>query len=366
MTYQRLNHHASLINQQNDRRRISNASIISISAGPLDNCQSPCRGPFFTDQELDFAGLWISLWSGLCCVSTLATLITFVIDTQRFKYPERPIVFLSACYFMVSAGYLMRLALGKEAISCDGDFVKYSTSGPDTCTLVFLLVYFFGMASSVWWVILTFTWFLAAGLKWGNEAIASYAAYFHLAAWLIPTVKSVAIIVTSAVDGDPIAGICYTGNLNPDNLKLYVLTPLFAYLFFGTMFLFCGFVSLFRIRKVIKRQGGSGAGLKADKLEKLMIRIGIFSVLYTVPASIVLGCHIYESSQQTAWLSALACPCEPQVRPLYSVVMLKYFMQLAVGITSGVWIWSGKTADAWRTFWRRLCSGGSAGTLNLK
>uniref|UniRef100_A0A6M2DYV8 Putative secreted protein n=1 Tax=Xenopsylla cheopis TaxID=163159 RepID=A0A6M2DYV8_XENCH len=96
-----------------------------------------------------------------------------------------------------------------------------------------------------------------------------------------------------------------------------------------------------------------------------MIRIGIFSVLYTVPASIVLGCHIYESSQQTAWLSALACPCEPQVRPLYSVVMLKYFMQLAVGITSGVWIWSGKTADAWRTFWRRLCSGGSAGRTGV-
>ena len=29
--------------------------------------------------------------------------------------------------------------------------------------------------------------------------------------------------------------------------------------------------------------------------------------------------------------------------PTFSVLMPKYFMSLAVGITSGVWVWSGKT-----------------------
>ncbi len=81
------------------------------------------------------------------------------------------------------------------------------------------------MASSIWWVVLSFTWFLAAGLKWGNEAIASkfdknmyvlkiyiikikfiyhsteHSQYFHLAAWLIPTVQSVFVLVHPAVDG---------------------------------------------------------------------------------------------------------------------------------------------------------------------
>ena len=36
--------------------------------------------------------------------------------------------------------------------------------------------------------------------------------------------------------------------------------------------------------------------------------------------------------------------------PDFSVLMLKYFMTLAVGITSGFWIWSGKTLDAWKQF----------------
>jgi frizzled 5/8 len=167
---------------------------------------------------------------------------------------------------------------------------------------------------------------------------------------LVPTVKSVAVLVMSAVDGDPVVGVCYVGNQNADNLRLFVMTPLVAYLFLGTSFLLAGFVSLFRIRNVIKQQGRS----KADKLEKLMIRIGVFSVLYTVPATIVIGCHFYESHRD--WLAPWACPCHEQQRPvpLYTIIMLKYFMALAVGITSGVWIWSGKTIDSWRRFWFRI------------
>ncbi len=50
------------------------------------------------------------------------------------------------------------------------------------------------MASSIWWVVLTLTWFLAAGLKWGHEAIESNSQYFHLAAWAVPTIKTIAIL----------------------------------------------------------------------------------------------------------------------------------------------------------------------------
>ena len=98
--------------------------------------------------------VWIGLWSGLCFVSTLMTLTTFLIDTERFKYPERPIVFLSACYFMVSVGYLVRVVLGHEEVACQEGMIRYSSTGPVACTMVFLLVYFFGMASSIWYDIL--------------------------------------------------------------------------------------------------------------------------------------------------------------------------------------------------------------------
>ncbi|CAH1099898.1 unnamed protein product [Psylliodes chrysocephalus] len=333
---------------------VTNRSVAGIA-----NCAYPCKETYFNPDEKEFATIWITLWSGLCAASTLMTLTTFFIETERFKYPERPIVFLSACYFLVSVGYLLRVGFGHDAVACEGKIIRYSSTGPSICTTVFLLVYFFGMASSIWWVVLSLTWFLAAGLKWGNEAIASYAQYFHIAAWLIPTFQTLAVLLSGAVDGDPVSGICYVGNMNMDNLKTFVLGPLVIYLILGTSFLMAGFVSLFRIRNVIKKQGGAGAGSKADKLEKLMIRIGIFSVLYTVPATIVIGCHLYESTFHEEWMRSLACTCPSNMismkeRPIYSVLMLKYFMALAVGITSGVWIWSGKTVDSWRRLSRRI------------
>ncbi|KAK3591645.1 hypothetical protein CHS0354_040554 [Potamilus streckersoni] len=324
-----------------------------ISTGGLKNCAVNCTSPYFDNEEIKFANFWIGLWSILCCISTSMTVLTFLIDMQRFKYPERPIIFLSGCYFMVSLGYIIRLIVGHEGVACDKDMVRYETTGPATCTVVFLLIYFFGMASSIWWVILTFTWFLSAGLKWGQEAIAGYSQYFHCAAWLIPSIKSIAILAMSSVDGDPISGVCYVGNQSITNLRAFVLTPLFVYLILGTSFLLAGFVSLFRIRNVIKQQGRG----KTDKLEKLMIRLGVFSLLYTVPATIVIGCIFYEQHLRDRWEKTIICPCtEDAAKPDYSVFMLKYFMCLVVGITSGFWIWTGKTVDSWKKlFSGKLC-----------
>uniref|UniRef100_A0A8C3HUR1 Frizzled class receptor 8 n=1 Tax=Chrysemys picta bellii TaxID=8478 RepID=A0A8C3HUR1_CHRPI len=319
-----------------------------VKTGQIANCALPCHNPYFSPDERAFTAFWIGLWSVLCFLSTFATVSTFLIDMERFKYPERPIIFLAACYLFVSLGYLVRLVAGHEKVACSGGA---GSTGPALCTVVFLLVYFFGMASSIWWVILSLTWFLAAGMKWGNEAIAGYAQYFHLAAWLLPSVKSIAVLALSSVDGDPVAGICYVGNQSLENLRGFVLAPLLIYLAIGSMFLLAGFVSLFRIRSVIKQQGGP---TKTHKLEKLMIRLGLFTVLYTVPAASVVACLFYEQHNRPRWEATHNCPClrdqqpDQARRPDYAVFMLKYFMCLVVGITSGVWVWSGKTLESWR------------------
>ncbi|KAI3355730.1 hypothetical protein L3Q82_004318 [Scortum barcoo] len=332
-------------------KRESHTLYGQVQTGPTLNCAQPCHQPYFSANERAFTSFWVGLWSVLCFISTFTTVATFLIDMERFKYPERPIIFLATCYLFVSLGYIIRLVAGHERVACgasssvSGDqlHILYDTTGPALCTLVFLLVYFFGMASSIWWVVLSFTWFLAAGMKWGSEAIAGYSQYFHLAAWLIPSVKSIVVLALSSVDGDPVAGICYVGNQSLENLRGFVLAPLVVYLFTGSLFLLGGFVSLFRIRSIIK-QGGT----KTDKLERLMIRIGLFTVLYTVPATIVVACLVYEQHYRPGWERALACTCLSErqrlgVGPDYAVFMLKYFMCLVVGITSGFVrkLWSG-------------------------
>lgn len=339
------------------------------------DCAAPCepsRGGgymFFSDKEINFSRIWILVWSVLCCASTLFTVTTYLVDMQRFRYPERPIIFLSGCYTMVSIAYIAGYFLGDKVVCNDSfspDGYKTIVQGTkkEGCTILFMMLYFFSMASSIWWVILSLTWFLAAGMKWGHEAIESNSQYFHLAAWAVPAVKTISILAIGQIEGDMLSGVCFVSLSNLDPLRGFVLAPLFIYLFIGTSFLLAGFVSLFRIRTIMKHDG-----TKTEKLERLMVRIGVFSVLYTVPATIVIACFFYEQAfrhhWEHSWVShncrSLAIPCPiqngPRMTPDFTVYMIKYLMTLIVGITSGFWIWSGKTLHSWHKFYTRLTNG---------
>lgn len=341
----------------------------SLAWAGQDNCAAPCHSPYFnTDRDREFTELWLSVWSILCAVSTSLTVATFLMDTSRFCYPERPIMFLSFCYLFVSIGFLIRVTAGHEMVSCQaqrpGQARSYdnqlmsragleSTESGVLCTAVFVLTYFFYMASGVWWVVLTFTWFLSAGLKWAQESISRHAQWYHVVAWTLPMLQTIGALLSSSIEGDPIGGICQVSSKS-NTMIGFILTPLISYLLVGISFLSAGFISLFRIRNIMKSQGGPGGPAKIDKFEKLMVKIGIFSVLYIVPAGTVISVGFYEVLSVSSWEKSYLCPsCIPQhlrSTPDFSIFMLKYFMTLAVGITSGFWIWSGKTVDSWRNF----------------
>ena len=90
---------------------------------------------------------------------------------------------------------------------------------------------------------LTFAWFLAAGMKWSSEAIASYGGYMHLISWLLPMVKTIIIAFTGSIDGDAFLGVCGVGNTNIDNMHIFILAPLGKY--FIIQFLDFGSVPFF-------------------------------------------------------------------------------------------------------------------------
>ncbi|KAF8571176.1 hypothetical protein P879_03050 [Paragonimus westermani] len=382
----------------------------------IPDCGIPCSDFLFSDSSSRrFSRLWIGLWSCLCAASTLFTVLTFLIDMPRFQYPERPIIFLSACYLMVALTYVAGFILN-DKVACAGPFPAPSnmaghiemprliTQGTkfEGCIILFMLLYFFSMASSIWWVVLTITWYLAAKCHWAHEAISRNAQYLHFAAWALPAAKTIGILAFGKVDGDPLSGVCFTGLTDPVILRVFLIVPLCLYLVIGTGFLFAGFVSLFKIRTIIKT-GGS----KTDDLEKLIMRIGVFSLLYIVPAMVVIACYFHESRMAEKWmlswyvtevcrkmdpyqLTDSVCPIYSRKileaggtvsrlnsvagppgsaatgeiilaklssldKPEFELFMIKYLMTLIVGITSGIWIWSGKTLISWQRFFARLC-----------
>lgn len=335
-------------------------------------CGAPCNNIYFTEDELKISRIWTGFWSTICAASTVFTMLTFFIDMRRFRYPERPIIFLSGCYFVVSIAFFAGF-VAKDRISCNdpvsNNAKKTLTQGTknEGCTVVFMMIYFFYMAASIWWVVLTLTWFLAAGMKWGHEAIENNSQFFHLVAWVIPAVKTIAILVLTEVDGDELTGVCFVGLSSERALRGFVLGPLVVYFFIGTFFLLSGFISLFRVRSVLKNDGD-----KREKIEKLMIRIGVFSILYMVPAITVIGCLSYEQANREKWrqswldaylrerskcivVPGTSCPqFLGDVRPDFAVFLVKYLMFLIVGVTSGFWVWSTKTLGSWRRLYTRL------------
>ncbi|XP_076369882.1 frizzled-7-A-like [Tachypleus tridentatus] len=355
--------------------------VVRVGRKEEKNCGLPCYGMFFRDEERNFSRTWIGTWAFLCLFSTLFTVLTFLVDMKRFRYPERPIICLSFCYFVIALTYVVGFLLGDEVV-CNKPFdppeidagtkmVNTIAQGnkKESCTILFMMLYFFSMASSIWWVILTLTWFLSAGLKWGHEAIEKHSHYFHAIAWTVPAIKTITVLAMAKVEGDILSGVCYVGIWDVEALRGFVLAPLVFYLGLGTLFLLAGFVSLCRIRTVMKHDG-----TRTDKLEKLMIRIGIFSVLYTVPAIIVLACYFYEQTNLESWMMSwqrenyqkrtysIPYPSKDFLRtegnwpkPDFAVFMIKYLMTLVVGITSGFWIWSGKTCNSWRNFYQKIC-----------
>ncbi|XP_053206848.1 frizzled-8-like [Panonychus citri] len=321
-----------------------------IITGGITNCAQACHlNPFYTKQEQSKSLLLVTITAFACLICSLLVVCTYLTDRSRFCYPERAIIFLSGCYVMVSIGFLLRYQLGHSSIACEGSRLRYSGIGIQSfnCTTVFIFIYFFGMAASLWWVNLTLAWFLSASLKWSTEAIDNHSWYFHALAWGVPAIKSYLAVSTWAVDAEPLAGICLVGNLNPHHLMHFIIAPLCAYLIVGIFLLLSGLISLMRIRRAIRKH----ARQVTDKigLVKLMIRIIIFSVLYIVPTLVVIICNLYQYSYGPIWEVNHNCHCSTNrlETPYVTIHLFKYVMTLVVGITTCFWIISGKTLESW-------------------
>ena len=142
-------------------------------------------------------------------------------------------------YLFISFGYLLRCYQGN--VSCEGELLRHSHYKLDSCFLVFGLLYYFGVAGGAWWLNLSFSWFLAAGCKWGSEAIAKKWVYFHGNGWLPPLILTLyAWKSAGGVEGDPVSGICFLAGRN----IYYFVVPMTIFILLGAFFLFWGFLPI--------------------------------------------------------------------------------------------------------------------------
>ncbi|KAG8325577.1 Wnt-activated receptor activity protein [Homalodisca vitripennis] len=127
-----------------------------VRANRTGRCLQRCDADIlFTKVDKDVAEVWISVLSAICFVTSLFAVVTFLADSgSMFPYPERPLPFLALCHNMVSVGWGLRAALGRDAVACYPDYSRtlllaQEGLGNAHCALVFFLTYFFGNAIAI-------------------------------------------------------------------------------------------------------------------------------------------------------------------------------------------------------------------------
>ena len=337
------------------------------SFGMQERCGVPCRGVYFSRfQRETFLPVWTFVWAVICVLSCFFTLCTYCIDRKRFRVAECNIVAIAVCYLVIGTlhvvGYAAREAGDSIACDSDNDRIFQKTSTEDApCTVVAMFIYYFMMAAFLNWIVLTLYWFLNGALGWTFATIDGYSLYFRLFAWIVPGLQVIGLVASQRVDGDQLTGVCFVGHSDVSTgLAVLLISPLVLFLAVGVLLLSaarCGRQSVL----VATSTEGTVKEIRFKRAQnpherKLVVRVGLFSIFFALPATLLVVMLIYEAAGRQAWeRRVLACErdrlsdgCADGARPHIVLFVAKYASFFLVGITSGFWVWSKKTVEVWK------------------
>lgn len=328
-------------------------------------CAHDCEADIlFSANDKAFSVKWIASWSIVCFIASIATLVGYFrsSQTETSFLPEKILIILAANYSIYSSAFILALVLGRNEVICQFESQYQSPvliqEGLDriTCTVTFVLSYFFANSCMIWWAILAICIFSFKILGKSPQQIEKMRSLFHLVAWTLPAIQTTLILVTRLPDGDEFSGICYVGSQRTDTLLIFVIIPSALFLIICLLFQFLATVWPKNSRQVphsnslcLKNrtcsncsfvshatQGTHGTSMHLiaspvhpgqERLESTITQLSIFAFFYSVTATCVLAANIYEYLQRDTWYSSGSGSV-----PNAEIFVLKAFMSLIVGL----------------------------------
>eukprot|EP00095_Tigriopus_kingsejongensis_P006795 maker-scaffold1064_size65302-snap-gene-0.20 protein:Tk06795 transcript:maker-scaffold1064_size65302-snap-gene-0.20-mRNA-1 annotation:"Frizzled-4" len=280
---------------------------------------------------------------GLTVVSSLValfTLISFLLDADRYQYPERSIIFITFSALGYNFGYASRLVFGREATSCLPSDTPASTllltvegHRNSHCFTVFLFLNFFSCAITSWWLVTTLTWFLTTTLRMPAKQLYRYVTFYHIYAWGVAAFLTILLAVTGQIHGDEFTGTCGPAVQDDEGLFRYVILPESIQLGLGLLFLLIGLVMA--LSQLDSDDGARFKGIISKMLP--------YTALFFLAKLLILASYIYEFQRRSQWLLK-----EIDVSAEADIFLLRLCMSLLFGVLSGTWIMLQGTVHTWR------------------
>ncbi|QQP42354.1 Protein smoothenedlike, partial [Caligus rogercresseyi] len=254
--------------------------------------------------------------------------------------PQSHHFYMNLCSLLFISGWGLQFLQGEDSIVCNPDGTRRVLEpgeGQDlSCVAVFVLVYYFGLASALWYTVLAYSWdalFSSMGhlsAMSQRDLLLKRTPYFHMISWSIPAILSIAIISLNGVEGDPLTGICFVSKRSPPFYYGFVIAPL------GIIAL----VSSFFVCKEVAIEI-SGVSGRSRRIRATTIKILLYASLY-------LACFLIAMSS-AHWIGYE----EKRDEAILNMYLDRHSSRFISVIASASWVWNKNTFKSWRKFFRR-------------
>ncbi|KAI8116369.1 Frizzled-3 [Lucilia cuprina] len=302
---------------------------LNFTVNPLNNdeCVPQCnRDGFHSTQQKKVAESLILGLSAVCFVLTLFSLVTFWAEPTRFGYPERPVLFLCLCYNLFSVCYLERIVFhnSSRAFAVHEDPLGKTQLLPCSLTPPCLASY----------ITTSYLSLCAATWPWRRSPDCFMYCSLHLA-WVPPLAPPIAALLLEKVKPNELTGMCSAPG--------FVEIPAIVLLLLGLFFTLRASRSLHALQQQMLPTFGH------QRFSQIRKRFLIFSLVFFVPTLAGVVAIFFEPHAEMVPTCSTREDCaSPNQMPAWPT-LIRLFFQLAGGTLTGMWVWSRKTCESYRS-----------------
>uniref|UniRef100_A0A914ZDE7 Frizzled-4 n=1 Tax=Panagrolaimus superbus TaxID=310955 RepID=A0A914ZDE7_9BILA len=257
------------------------------------------------------------------CVTTIC-LVAACIRGSPFtaRRPiDRSLFFATLCFAISAAFYALSLLL-REKIACIeyNEHLLYAVRGlPNTsCTFVATILYYFGTAGRLWWLMICIAW------RWNmkEHSVAEMEKFIfraHIISWALPLFLVTMALMAQSVYPEFISGVCLIGISSQSQHQIFNVLREFLIMVAAFLSIFSGCLT--------SRNPSSN---QLSQISNTLPSAGIIGIFYPIAAAFILICslqnHFNPLLGSWAPLAAFQLIADPALGTLIGVTYFVYIL----------------------------------------